>query len=267
MKRLRITIAVLLLLSAAAFGISRGVVLLNKDDTVPEISCEAGVLSINASDGEQALLQGVTAYDGKDGDLSDKIVVESIVGTGTLGQVNVTYAVSDSDHHVSSCVRTVEYTDYVSPRFSLSKPLIYTVGEGLRVRDRLSASDIIDGSLTERIKVNASSSSTYYAGSFPITFEVTNSLGDTTTLTLDFIVRESVYGAPEINLTQYLVYLAKGEKLSTKSYVSSVVNGENRNVKATLPAGGLKEGVNTVTYSCTNGDGLTGTTVLYVVVE
>lgn len=267
MKRLRISIAVLLVLSSVAFGVSRGVVYLNKDDTIPEIVCSAGVLSISASDGEEALLQGVTAYDEKDGDLTDRIVVESIVGTNTPGRVSVTYAVSDSDHHVSSYVRTVEYTDYVSPRFSLSKPLIYTVGEGLRVRDRLSASDIIDGSLTERIKVNASSSSTYYAGTFPITFEVTNSLGDTSTLTLDAIVRESEYGAPEINLTQYLVYLAKGEKLSTQSYISSVVNGENRNVKAKLPTGGLKEGVNTVTYSCTNGDGLTGTTVLYVVVE
>ena len=174
---------------------------------------------------------------------------------------------ADSDHHVASCSRTVIYTDYVPPRFSLSRPLIYDIGENLQVRDRLGATDMIDGSLTDRIKINASSFSTSYAGTFPITMEVTNSLGDTSTLTLDVVVRDSERGAPEIKLKQYLVYQKQGAEFDASAYVDSVMGGETYNVTASVPDGGLHPGVNQVTYSCMNSMGLTGTTALYVIVE
>ena len=267
MKRLRIIILALLALSLVLLGVSSGVRLLAKDRTLPVIECDQQELRVSTTDGSDALLQGVTAHDDKDGDLTDAIVVEQIAGTGQAGTVTVTYAVADSDHHVASCTRTVVYTDYVSPRFSLSAPLIYDVGEALQVRDRLGASDLIDGALTDRIKINASALSTNYVGRFPLTMEVTNSLGDTATLTLDVVVRESDRGAPEIKLTKYLVYLKQGAKLDTTEYIDSVVGGDDYNVIAALPEGGLARGVNEVTYSCMGSTGLTGTTTLYVIVE
>ena len=267
MKRLRIIIFALLALSLVLLGISGGVRLLARDDTLPVIECAQQELRVSAVGGSDALLQGVTAHDDKDGDLTGSIVVEQIAGTGTPGTVTVTYAVADSNHHVASCTRTVIYTDYVSPRFTLSAPLIYEVGEALQVRDRLGAQDMIDGSLTDRIKVNASALSTNYVGAFPITMEVTNSLGDTSSLTLDVVVRDSDRGAPEIELKQYLVYLKQGAALEPSEYVDSVTGGDDSNVVAALPEGGLKRGVNEVTYSCMGSTGLTGTTTLYVIVE
>ncbi len=267
MKRLRIIILALLALSLVLLGVSSGVRLLAKDRTLPVIECDQRELRVSTADGSDALLQGVTAHDDKDGDLTDAIVVEQIAGTGQAGTVTVTYAVADSDHHVASCTRTVVYTDYVPPRFSLSAPLIYDVGEALQVRDRLGASDLIDGALTDRIKINASALSTNYVGRFPLTMEVTNSLGDTATLTLDVVVRESDRGAPEIKLTKYLVYLKQGAELDTAEYIDSVVGGDDYNVIAALPEGGLARGVNEVTYSCMGSTGLTGTTTLYVIVE
>ena len=267
MKRLRITIFALLAFSLVLLVVSSGVRLLIKDRTLPVIECPQQELRVSAKDGSDALLQGVTASDGKDGDLTDSIVVEQITGTGTAGKVTVTYAVADRDHHVASCSRTVIYTDYVPPRFSLSRPLIYDIGENLQVRDRLGATDMIDGSLTDRIKINASSFSTSYAGTFPITMEVTNSLGDTSTLTLDVVVRDSERGAPEIKLKQYLVYQKQGAEFDASAYVDSVMGGETYNVTASVPDGGLHPVVNQVTYSCMNSMGLTGTTALYVIVE
>ena len=267
MKRLRIIILALLALSLVLLGVSSGVRLLAKDRTLPVIECDQQELRVSAKDGSDALLQGVTARDDKDGDLTDAIVVEQIAGTGQAGTVTVTYAVADSDHHVASCTRTVVYTDYVSPRFSLSAPLIYDVGEALQVRDRLGAWDMIDGALTDRIKINASALSTNYVGRFPLTMEVTNSLGDTASLTLDVVVRESDRGAPEIQLKQYLLYLEQGAELDPAEYIGSVVGGDDSNVIAALPEGGLKRGVNEVTYSCMGSTGLTGTTTLYVIVE
>lgn len=267
MKRLRILILALLALSLLLLGVSAGVRLLTRDNTIPVIACAQQELRVNARDGKDALLQGVTAYDERDGDLTGSIVVERIAGTGTPGTVTVTYAVADSSHHVVSCSRTAVYEDYVSPRFTLSGPLIYDTGEALQVRDRLGAADMIDGSLTDRVKISASTTSTNYAGTFPITMEVTNSLGDTARLTLDMVVRDSERGAPEIRLKEYLVYLEQGAELDTASYVDTVVGGDNTNVTAALPDGGLTRGVNQVTYYCPGETGITGTTTLYVIVE
>lgn len=268
MKRLRIFIFALLALSLLLVAASTGVHLLTEDDTLPVVICDQQALRVSVKDGKDALLQGVTASDEKDGDLTGSIVVEQIAGTETAGKVTVTYAVADSDHHVASCTRTVVYTDYVSPRFSLSQPLIYEAGESLLVRDRLGATDVIDGSLTDRVKISSGSLSTSYVGIFPITLEVTNSLGDTATLTLDVEIREnSSYGTPEIALTEYLVYLSAGDELEAGNYIDSVTDGEVYNVTCVLPENGLTKGVNKVTYSCTNDRGLTGSTTLYVIVE
>lgn len=267
MKRLRITIFALLALSLLLLGISSGMRLLSADHTLPVIECDRQELRVSTADGSDVLLQGVTARDEKDGDLTDSIVVERIASTGDAGTMTVTYAVADSDHHVASCTRTVIYTDYISPRFTLSQPLIYEVGDPLRIRDRLGAQDVIDGPLTDRIKISASALSTNYVGVFPLTMEVTNSLGDTATLTLDVVVRGSQRGAPEIRLTQYLIYLKQNAAFEPLEYVDSVVNGSDSDVIAALPEGGLVRGANQVTYSCTGSSGLTGTTTLYVIVE
>ena len=264
MKRMHITIIALLAVSLILLGVAGGVRLLAKDSTLPVIECSQQELRVSTQDGSDALLQGVTAHDDKDGDLTGSIVVEQITGTGTPGTVTVTYAVADSDHHVASCSRTVTYTDYVSPRFSLSAPLIYEVGEVLQVRDRLGANDMIDGSL----KVSASTLSTNYVGSFPITMEVTNSLGDTASLTLDLVVRDTSRNAPEIKLKQYLVYVTQTGDFDPMTYVdSSSDDAEYGAVTAYMPEDGLRRGVNQVTYSRTSIMGQTGTTTLYVIVE
>ena len=268
MKRMHIAIIALLAVSLVLLGAAGGVRLLAKDRTLPVIECSQQELRVSTQDGSDALLQGVTAHDDKDGDLTGSIVVEQITGTGTPGTVTVTYAVADSDHHVVSCSRTVTYTDYVSPRFSLSAPLIYEVGEVLQVRDRLGANDMIDGSLKDRIKISTSALSTNYVGSFPITMEVTNSLGDTSSLTLDLVVRDSDWNAPEIRLKQYLVYVTQTADFDPMTYVDSSSDDEEYGaVTAYMPEEGLRRGVNQVTYSRTNIMGQTGTTTLYVIVE
>ena len=97
--------------------------------------------------------------------------------------------------------------------------------------------------------------------------EVTNSLGDTTSLTLDVVVRDSDPDAPQIKLTKYLVYLNQGADLDPLEYLAGVTGGESYNVTASLPEGGFTKGVNEVTYSCMGSTGLTGSTTLYVIVE
>ena len=163
MKRLRILTLILLILSVGAFFATNALRRLRADSTLPQISCGDDVLYLSVEDGRDAMLQGMNAWDGKDGDLTGDIVVERVSGGEEKGQLTVSYAVADSDRHVAGYTRTVVYTDYRSPQFYLSKPLRYGVGEDIQVRDRLGALDQIDGTISDRIKVSTDSLQTYYA--------------------------------------------------------------------------------------------------------
>ena len=90
----------------------------------PEIVFSDDVLAVSTGADDAALLAGVTATDAEDGDVTDSLVIQGRSGLSADGTVQVTYAAFDSDRHVTKATRTVRYTDYHSPRFTLSQPLI-----------------------------------------------------------------------------------------------------------------------------------------------
>ena len=268
MKRLRIITLICLILSAALTVASTVSARLRQDDTLPEIRCPEEPLVIAMAEAEDdRLLRDVTAWDEKDGDLTGRVLVQSVEKTVGGSTASVTYAVSDSDNHVATCTREVQYTDYQPPRFALSRELRYPVGSTVRVKDRLTAWDALDGDLSDRIRVISSNTNTAAQGSYPVTFEVTNSLGDTASLTMDVVVRNYAAGEPRITLTQYLVYRKAGERFDARVYLDSVSGGAVEDVAIQLPEDGLSAGVSQVTYSCVGQNGTVGSTVLYVVTE
>lgn len=265
MRRLRIITLVCFVLSALLLGASTAYRAYTADDTLPVIDCPATPLVLSVADsGADALVRDVTAWDEKDGDLTDALLVEGIARDES-GELTVTYVVADSDRHVVSCRRPLVYTDYTPPRFSLTAELRYPMGSSVRIKDRMSARDVIDGDLSDRIKVNSNDLSPYYEGTYPVTFEVTNSLGDTASLTLDVVIRNYAAGEPWITLTEYLVYRTADEPFDPMDYVAEVSGGGA--VSAHLPEGGLQPGVSRVTYTAAGSGGTVGSTVLYVVTE
>ncbi|MDO4743577.1 MAG: hypothetical protein Q4B04_06045, partial [bacterium] len=76
MKVYRNTVIVLFSLSLLVFLYSEIFVNLKKDTTYPEIVCDSGLVKVNVTKGEKEFLKGVTAFDEKDGDLTDRIIVE-----------------------------------------------------------------------------------------------------------------------------------------------------------------------------------------------
>lgn len=267
MRRLRIITLVCFLLSAALLGTSTAYHAWKEDKTIPVIECpeEPLVLSVKDSGGD-VLLRDVTAWDEKDGDLTAKLLVEGIDRTSD-GAITVTYVAADSDRHVTSKSRELRYTDYTPPRFALTKDLRYSMGGSIRIKDRMTATDVVDGDLSDRIKVNSNELSPYYEGTYPVTFEVTNSLGDTSSITMDVVVRNFAAGEPRINLSQYLVYRKAADSFDPRAYLVSVMGGSVDSVSVQMPEGGLTTGVSRVTYSCVGQNGTVGSTVLYVVTE
>lgn len=111
---------------------------LKTDNSIPTISLELEELEISVKDKKETLLNGVTAYDEKDGDITDKVLVESISKFIEPGIFDVTYAVSDSDNHVTKKTRRVRYKDYTQPEFYMKRALVYSVDEEVDIRDRKS---------------------------------------------------------------------------------------------------------------------------------
>ena len=268
MRRLYITVTLAFLLSAALLAVSTAWNLLSEDRTLPEIQCPESPLKLSVHADESQLLAGVTASDEKDGDLTDKVFVQDIGKSGQEGMATVTYAVVDSDNHVATANREVHYTDYQAPRFSIAQPLHYTVGSPVIIRDRVQAQDSVDGNISSQIRIFSEGLSANMPGVYPVTLEVTNSLGNTARVTVDVVIEEkTTVSVPKIYLTDYLVYATANQEFDASKYLESVSGGEKASVRIAMPENGLVSGMNVVTFTCAGSNGTVGTTMLYVVVE
>lgn len=267
MKRLRIITLICLLLSAVLLGASALVRAGRKDNTLPTITVPDEPLSVSVKDlRSTALLSGITAWDDKDGDLTDQILLQSLIQQENK-QLEATYVVVDSDDHIATASRIIKCSDYTPPRFRLTAPLTYSVGSPLELRSQLTASDPLDGDLSDKIRINTSNLTTRYEGIYPVSFEVTNSLGITSRITLEVTIHSPVPGEPTIALREYLVYCDADDTFEPLEYLSHVTDGDDRSIQVKLPDGGLQKGLNQVVYTCPGVNGTPGSTILYVVAE
>lgn len=267
MRKLSVLIIVLLAASIAGAGWTQFRLWSGEDETLPVIQCPDTPLVLQVGENDPVtLLDGVTAWDDKDGDLTGQVMVEGIARSVENNETTITYAVVDSDCHVAKQTRTVRYSDYQPPRFGLSQELRYEVGQPVVVRDRVTATDVIDGDLSNQVKVTSTGLDASVEGRYPVTFEVTNSLGDTSVWTAEIRIANYQIGEPRILLTQYLVYVEQGAAFQPQNYLSQVVGGEAEDVTVESNVDTATPGSYQVTYSCTGSSGVVGSTVLFVVV-
>ena len=192
------------------------------DTKAPEIRMEAETLAVSVADEKAALLQGVTARDSRDGDVTDSLVVESVTLLESSGMVNVAYAAFDDAGNVARAERQVTYTDYVSPRFSLERPLVYNQGASFDILASVGATDVFDGDIRHRVRATAlGGEAISSAGTHVVQFQVTNSLGDTQTKNFPVEVVLSDPSNAKLELETYLVYLEPGAAFNAASYLKS----------------------------------------------
>lgn len=245
-----------------------------KDVTPPTIQCGSSILEVSVKADDATLLQGVTAWDDRDGDLTDQIMVEHVSSLLSANTAKITYVVFDSSDNAATCSRTIRYTDYQKPRFRLDKPLQFFVGDTITLLDRLVAEDMIDGDITEKVRMTASNLTNTLEGTYHITVQVTNSLGDTTVLPLSVIVEGgSTYRTPKIKLSKYLVYLNAGQQFHPEDYLVQVTdlsdiasNDRNKDVEIHSDVDNRTPGVYEVVYSYTGKNRETKTILTVVVI-
>lgn len=83
-------------------------VYLGQDRKAPEITVEDTEISYTEGGDYEELLEGVTAEDNIDGDLTDQVFVDKIIQTGEDTGI-VYYGVMDKHHTVGTARRTITY--------------------------------------------------------------------------------------------------------------------------------------------------------------
>ena len=219
-----------LALAAVCLGILAGyrtLINLRADNKSPEILIADQLLEISALDSREALLQGVTARDDTDGDVTDSLGVESVRLLRQDGTVTVTYAAFDSARNVSKKTREVLYSDYESPRFALKQPLMFSQ-KNYDLLSLITARDMLDGDITGRIRATALDEiSSDFQGTYKVRFQVTNSLGDTVDLVLPVDVYTPGVNEVAMTLTEYLIYLESGDRFNARDYLDELTVGRD----------------------------------------
>lgn len=235
----------------------------------PRIQCPNGVLEVSVSVSEAELLEDVTATDNQDGDLTPHVMVASISKLISEDTAKVTYLVFDSDDNMASIVRKIRYTDYRKPRFSVNEPLLYSNNEEVDLLSRLSATDVIDGDISEQVRVSTLAS-TENPDIYDITVQVTNSMGDTAWMDLPVLRLSYNPMRPTIYLTDYLVYIGVESEFNPMDYLEAIdsisgeVSPEEVNIKNWVDTS--TAGTYRVYYTYTDDQG-TGTAILTVAVQ
>lgn len=245
------------------------------DRRPPTISFSDAVLELSTRDPEQAYLQGVTAEDNVDGDVTDSLVVASVQLINKDGTIDVTYAAFDAAGNVTKAVRRARYTDYESPRFDLSRSPTFLVNSDLDIFSIVKATDGFDGDISHRVRITALTEEPINSlGVHRLLMSVSNSLGETVTveIPLEFYANGS-YNA-ELTLTDYMVYLPLGTELDSESFLDTfTTSGGSVSLRNGLPEGyslnvtsdvqSHEPGVYTVEYRVTRAINVGGGTGTY----
>ena len=274
MRKLQITLIALFLAVAIAFCAVFLHDRLTADHTAPRIVSDGVPLevSVNATDAE--LCAGLTAADDRDGDLTDRIIVRRVSQLTGANSAQATYTVFDSASNFCTFTRPIYYTDYHKPRFSLSQPLVYGVGSTVTLLDRLKAEDVLDGDLTDKMRLTLVNLSVGTEGDYRIRVQVTNSAGDTSMLSLTVMIRNRTARHPVITLSDYLVYATGDETPEDyRSLITSVLQSEHgasvdpSKVEISGKIDHEHPGSYDVLFSYTTDAGLESSVILTVVVE
>lgn len=159
----------------------KGIFTAKKSREVKIVDTQAPVIELNKIDGyypktgETYQEEGFTATDNYDGDITSKV-------KRTEDKNVITYTVSDSSGNKTSVQRTIEYNDGIAPTITLNGDSSVTIKAGTKFEDPgCSAKDSHGDDISDSISVS-DDISTYRAGTYTITYSVTDKFGNEATV-------------------------------------------------------------------------------------
>ncbi|MBC1373581.1 DUF5011 domain-containing protein [Listeria booriae] len=131
---------------------------------------------------------GITASDTEDGDLTDRIDIDSSnVDMTKAGTYAVEYSVTDSDNNTTKITRHVYVRTNDKPVIHASDQT-FKAGASFDPMAGMSASDTEDGDITAKVTITANDVDANKAGTYHVTYSVTDSDDNTTTKTITITV-------------------------------------------------------------------------------
>ncbi|STY41540.1 immunoglobulin-like domain-containing protein [Listeria booriae] len=131
---------------------------------------------------------GITASDTEDGDLTDRIDIDSSnVDMTQAGTYAVEYSVTDSDNNTTKITRHVYVRTNDKPVIHASDQT-FKAGASFNPLAGMSASDTEDGDITANVTITANDVDANQAGTYHVTYSVTDSDDNTTTKTITITV-------------------------------------------------------------------------------
>lgn len=159
----------------------KGIFSVQKSREVKIVDTKAPIIELNKIDGyypktgETYQEEGFTATDNYDGDITSKI-------KRTEDKNVITYTVSDSSDNKTSVQRTIEYNDGIAPTITLNGDSDITIKAGTRFEDPgCTAKDSHGNDISDSVSVS-DNISTYRAGTYTITYSVTDKFGNETSI-------------------------------------------------------------------------------------
>lgn len=270
MRLFRTAVCIVFVAVTVLFGFLHIKDKITSDSSVPVITVDNELTEVSVKVTDEGLLEGVTAYDEKDKDLTDKIIIESVSKFTEYGVCRVTYAVCDSDNHVATATKKIKYTDYKSPQFYANESLCFSDKQNIDLSGIIGVNDCIDGDISDNLILTTQNLTPREAGEYSVQATVTNGRGDTATLDIPIIVESKEAGAPDIKLSEYIVYTDLNKKINPQKYISEVLdeNGEKTDADVSVKSSVnySKAGVYTVDFYANGNNGSKGHTFMTVVV-
>lgn len=272
MKGIRAVIIIIFLAAAGIYGVAVYQENRENDPNRPNITSEEERIVVPCSYTEEDILAGLSAWDEEDGDLTGEILLGDLSRFVAPGVCRATYVVFDSANQAATLTREVEFEGYRSPQFTLTAPLVFKEGESGNAVSHVGATDLLDGDISDQVKMTDNDISYLRTGDYTMTVEVSNRFGDFADAVFPVHVVEKETQELTIGLSANLVYVEKDSVFSADGYVTEVRMGDG--TEAADPEITAESGVNTavpgcyeVKYTAEDSEGRQGLVWMIVIVE
>ena len=220
---------------------------IDADTTPPEIHVDNENLEYQAGMDEEQLLEGVTAEDNRDGNVSSSLEVESIYISEEKETATVVYVAKDSSNNVAKlrhAVKCKEGSLQESDENTEPEETQEETSQGENTTDETVVDETVQGDSTEKQETEASSDQKA---------QEAKKLQEEKIQSLDA-------GAPRIYLKEYYVEMKVGDTFEQLSYVSDIQDDKDQSgdlykrIQIQGEVNTAAEGTYTLTYYVTDSE-------------